>query len=113
VCIHSFLAQTAVADDAITVGNLNAKQCAAYLCPEYAPSFAKYLSAGCMDAFVPTTQLMEEAAVGAADDADVVGIPTSSLVAVAGSCGLVALIVGFVSGFREEDVNEYKPLSPI
>lgn len=113
MCVHSLLVQTAVADDTITVGSMNAKECAEYLCPDYAPSFAKYLSAGCVDAFVPETKVTEELAAAAADDGDVVGISTSSMVAVAGSCGLVALIVGFVSGFREDDVNEYKPVAAI
>jgi|TARA_A100001015_G_scaffold121046_1_gene134200 hypothetical protein len=86
-------------------------ECAEYLCPEYAGQFATYLETGCEGDFSATSIDVEELVSTGDGVSDEVGISTTSMVAVAGSCGMVALIVGFVSGYREiEDEVSYKPL---
>ena len=86
-------------------------ECAEYLCPDYTEQFATYLETGCEGDFSATSIDVEELVSNGEVVSDDVGISTTSMVAVAGSCGMVALIVGFVSGYREvEDEVSYKPL---
>ena len=41
------------------------------------------------------------------------GVSTTSLVAISGTCGLVALILGFVAGSREERSLGYQPVPSV
>ena len=105
---HSALLQMVAADEPTR----SAKECAEYLCPHYVPTMTKYLTDGCTDKL--STNYGEFAEASRSSDSDEVGITTTSMVAVAGSCGLVALIVGFVSGFREVDTQQqYKAVPAI
>ena len=88
------------------------KQCGQYLCPSYPNAAEKYIFSGCEGTFESYVAI--ELAIAAGDDSTTAlpaGMATRTLVALASSTGLVALVIGVVAGSRDKTQQRgYRPV---
>merc|ERR1719327_1211604 len=79
----------------------DAKQCGQYLCPGFPNAAEKYILDGCEGDFKDTIGTMD---MSAKEDSSTSSsaVSTTLLLTLSGSCGVAALLIGFVAGAREE-----------
>mmetsp|Transcript_16991 Transcript_16991/g.30783 ORF Transcript_16991/g.30783 Transcript_16991/m.30783 type:complete len:111 (+) Transcript_16991:3-335(+) len=97
-------------DVADPVARHDVKECAQYMCPSYPVAAETFMVDGCDGNF--DDYILDLAAKSESTD-PTTGVSTTSLVAISGTCGLVALIVGFVAGSREEQNIGYQPVPSV
>lgn len=88
----------------------DAKQCGQYLCPGFPNAAEKYILDGCEGDFKDTMVSMS-AATEETSRTSSSAVSTSLLLTLSGSCGVAALLIGFVAGAREERQIGYR--SPV
>jgi hypothetical protein len=78
----------------------DAKQCGQYLCPSHPSAAEAYIMSGCEGDFSANSAPLDLAAREATAPQET-GVSTSVLLTLSGSCGVAALIAGFVAGKRQ------------
>jgi len=87
------------------VARHDVKQCSQYLCPAFPNAAENFMADGCDGLFNDYVLSLDEIDSTTSSP----GVSTTTLVAISGTCGLVALIVGFITGSREE-TSGYEPV---
>lgn len=87
------------------VARHDVKQCSSYLCPAFPNAAQNFMADGCDGLFNDYVLSLDETD----SDTSSPGVSTTTLVAISGTCGLIALIVGFITGSREENPG-YQPV---